>query len=53
MENIYVWQIQIYECLKGNPTMITVNANYMYQLHTIKFQIISTQAVKQSVGICD
>jgi len=38
--------------------MITVNAfcgnaNYMYQLHTNKFQIISTQAVKQSVGICN
>jgi len=37
--------------------MITVtafcgNANYMYQLHTNKFQIISAQAVKWSVGTC-
>jgi hypothetical protein len=38
--------------------MVTVNAfcgnaNCMYQLHTIKFKIISTQAVKQCVGICN
>jgi hypothetical protein len=38
MENIYLPQIQIYECLKGNPMMITVNAfcgnaNYVPTTH--------------------